>query len=221
MGAPAYFGSVDLTPITRLLHDASPVIASVKDNSGLRTAIASRTQVVFLLYGDIVTTPALVKRAKQAGRKVFVNLDMVDGLAQRPASLEFLRRTCAPDGVLTTRANICRAAHDFGMYGVLRFFMVDSFAYRQLGDQLKQSRADAVEILPGCIPRVVRWIRREQTIPIICGGLVCDLADVQAARFAGADAVATSDSGLWNLPTVDIPRQPPQLPPLTRPPARS
>jgi glycerol uptake operon antiterminator len=210
---------MDLKPIGRLLRAVDPVIASVKDNSGLRTALTSRTKVVFLLYGDVLTTPALVKTAKQAGRKVFVNLDMVDGLSQRPASLDFLHRTCAPDGILSTRANLCRTAHDFGMYGILRFFMVDSFAYRQLPDQLRLSRADAVEILPGCIPRVVRWIQREQTVPIICGGLVCDIADVQAARYAGADAVATSNSELWSLPTVGVPRKPPHLPPLTHPPA--
>lgn len=147
-----------------------------------------------------MTTPALVKAVKKTGRTVFVNLDMVDGLAQRPASLDFLAKTCAPDGILTTKAGLCRAAHNFGMYGILRFFMVDSFAYHQLPDQLKQSHADAVEILPGCVPRVVRWIRQEQSIPIICGGLVCDIADVQAARTAGAAAVATSDAQLWNLP---------------------
>lgn len=209
---------MDLKPIGRVLQDAAPVIASVKDDSGLRSALVSRASVVFLLYGDIMTTPALVKRAKRAGRTVFVNLDMVDGLAQRTASLDFLARTCAPDGILTTRAGLCRVAHDFGMYGILRFFMVDSFAYHQLPGQLKQSRADAVEILPGCVPRVVRWIRQEQTIPIICGGLVCDIADVRAARAAGANAVATSDSQLWNLPATPARSGPARRPAVDTPP---
>lgn len=177
----------------------SPVIASVKDDAGLTAALGSGCRMLFILYGDITTIEAIVRRAKSDGRSVLVNLDMVDGYATRSVAIRHLQRRTGADGILSSKAPLVRAAKDLGMLAVHRLFMIDSFAYHQLPEQVRASHADCLEILPGCMPRVIDWIRHDTELPLIAGGLVCDIGDVRAALRAGASAVATSNRELWSL----------------------
>ena len=189
-----------MTKVSELLHDR-PVIASIKDDAGLDRALASDCQTLFILYGDITNIESIVQRAKKDGSTVLVNLDMVDGYATRSVAIKHLQRRTHADGILSSKAVLVRAAKDLGMLATHRLFMIDSFAYHKLPDQLRTSQADCLEILPGCMPRVIGWIRGDTDLPLIAGGLVCDANDVVAALRAGAQWVATSDQDLWNLPT--------------------
>lgn len=176
------------------------MIASIKDDAGLAKALASECQTLFILYGDITNIESIVQRAKKDGRTVLVNLDMVDGYATRAVAIKHLQRRTRADGILSSKAILVRAAKELGMIAVQRLFMIDSFAYHQLPDQVRASQADCLEILPGCMPRVIGWIRGDTDLPLIAGGLVCDANDVAAAIRAGAEWVATSDQRLWGLP---------------------
>ncbi len=176
-----------------------PVIASVKDEAGLGKALGSPCQTLFILYGDITNIESIVQRAKRDGRTVMVNLDMVDGYATRPVALKHLQKRTHADGILSSKAVLIRAAKDLGMAAVHRLFMIDSFAFRQMPEQVRLSQADCLEILPGCVPRVISWIRADTDLPLIAGGLVCDAADVRSALRAGAQWVATSDQTLWDV----------------------
>ena len=60
-----------------------PVIAAVKDADGLSAALDSEVPVIFLLGGDILTVADAAARVRKAGKRVFVHLDLVDGLAAR------------------------------------------------------------------------------------------------------------------------------------------
>lgn len=195
------------------LLNAHPVIASVKDDAALETALASECKTLFILYGDITSIESIVQRAKRDGRSVLVNLDMVDGYATRSIAIKHLQRRTHADGILSSKAVLVRAAQDLGMVAVHRLFMIDSFAFHQLPAQAQASHADCLEILPGCIPRVLGWIRAKTDLPLIAGGLVCDEHDVSSALRAGAQWVATSDQTLWNL-RIERPSQ--TISPLTR-----
>ena len=101
--------------------------------------------------------------------------------------------------MLSTKSNLIRAAKRAGLVAVQRFFLVDSFSYHQLPRVVEQAGPDAIEILPGCMPRVITWLRDDTTVPVIAGGLVCDKADVVAALGAGAVAVASSNRDVWGM----------------------
>ncbi len=85
-----------------------------------------------------------------------------------------------------------------GLLSVHRHFMTDSMAFHNLERQVKQASPDAVELLPGCIPKVIGWLTETIQVPIIAGGLIHDIDDVDTALRAGATAVATSNAELWN-----------------------
>jgi glycerol uptake operon antiterminator len=176
-----------------------PVVASVKDTAALDAVLGSDRDVVFLLFGSVLDVADLVARAKDAGKTVLVDVDLLDGFAAREVVVEWLAAHTRADGVLSTRSTLVRAAKRAGLVAVQRFFLVDSFSYHQLPRVVEQARPDAVEILPGCVPRVLSWLRDDVDVPVIAGGLVCDKADVVAALGAGAVAVASSNREVWDM----------------------
>lgn len=186
------------TAILGALAD-DPVIASVKDADALDRVLASDRRIVFLLFGSVLDIEATVARCKAAGRTVLVDVDLLDGFSGRDIVVEWLATRTGADGVLSTKSGVVKAAKHAGLMAVQRFFLVDSFSYHQLPRVVAQSDPDAIEILPGCMPRVIGWLRTDLTTPIIAGGLVCDKADVMAALGAGALAVASSDRAVWSM----------------------
>jgi len=176
-----------------------PVIASVKDASALDEVLASDRGVVFVLYGSVLDVADVVDRAKDAGKTVFVDVDLLDGFSSREVVVTWIAEHTRADGVLSTKSNLVRAAKRAGLVAVQRFFLVDSFSYHQLPRVVEQAKPDAIEILPGCMPRVITWLRDDTAVPVIAGGLVCDKADVVAALGAGAIAVASSNRDVWGM----------------------
>lgn len=176
-----------------------PVIASVKDDAALDEVIASDRGVVFVLFGSVLDVVGIVDRAKDAGKTVLVDVDLLEGFAAREVVVTWLGEHTRADGVLSTKSNLVRAAKRAGLVAVQRFFLVDSFSYHQLPRVVEQAGPDAIEILPGCVPRVIEWLSADTRVPIIAGGLVCDKADVVAALGAGALAVASSNRDVWRM----------------------
>jgi glycerol uptake operon antiterminator len=60
-------------------------------------------------------------------------------------------------------------------------------------------RTDAIEIMPGIIPRVIGQINRQTNVPIIAGGLINTASDIEKILAGGAIAVSTSKVELWPL----------------------
>lgn len=178
---------------------SDPVIASVKDEKALLAALGSEHEVIFLLYGSLLDIEQTVETCKTAGKIVLVNLDFIDGLSSQDAAVDWLTSHTGADGVLSSKPSVVRAARRAGLAAVQRYFLVDSISYHQLARVLKQGDPHFVEILPGCVPRVIEWLRADISTPLIAGGLVCERSDVIAALGAGALAVATSDQLVWDM----------------------
>jgi glycerol uptake operon antiterminator len=176
-----------------------PVIASIKDEDGLRAVLHAPCPVVFVLFGSVMTIHGIVSALKKAGKTVFVDVDLLDGFSSKPITVDFLKAHTQADGVLSSKSIMVRAAKAAGLMAVHRLFLVDSFSYNNVSKQVKISQPDAIEILPGCMPRVISWVRDDTDIPLIAGGLVCDKEDVMAALGAGASAIASSNREVWRM----------------------
>ena len=182
--------------INALLSD-HPVIASIKDEDGLRAVLTAPCPVVFVLFGSVMSIRGIVETLKAAGKTVFVDIDLLDGFASKPVVIDFLRTNTRVDGILSAKAAMVRAAKTAGFLSIHRLFLIDSFSYNNLPKQVSVSGADAIEILPGCMPRVISWVCEDIDLPLIAGGLVCDKEDVIGALGAGATAVASSNRDVW------------------------
>ena len=174
-----------------------PVIAALKSDEGLEKAIASDCTTVFFLYGTILNIASHVERVKQAGKIVFVHADLIEGLTARDITADFIAQNTQADGIISTRPNIIRRAKALGMLTIQRFFLFDSLSFDTVLRQ--SSNADAVDLLPGTMPRVLERLKPQIRQPIIASGLLSDKQDVVAALSAGAQAVSTTKPELWEI----------------------
>ena len=183
--------------------EANPVIAAVKSDAGLQAAVEmEEIQVIFVLYGDVCTIPEILERIKAAGKKAMVHIDLIAGLSAKEISVEFIARQTRADGIITTKPALVRRAKELGIFEVLRFFVLDSLALKNLENlemQCGTSRPDFIEVLPGVMPKVLGRIAKVSRIPMIAGGLITEKEDVIAALSVGAIAVSSTNQDVWKL----------------------
>lgn len=183
--------------------EANPVIAAVKDDAGLQAAVEmEEIQVIFVLYGDVCTIPEILERIKAAGKKAMVHIDLIAGLSAKEISVEFIARQTRADGIITTKPALVRRAKELGIFAVLRFFVIDSLALKNIENlemQCGTSRPDFIEVLPGVMPKVLGRIAKVSRIPMIAGGLITEKEDVIAALSVGAIAVSSTNQDVWKL----------------------
>lgn len=184
--------------LLELLADG-PVIAAVKDEAGLAAALKSDVAVIFLLYGDVLTIGDTASRVHRAGKKVFVHLDLVDGLSSREIAADFVAKNTVADGVLSTKAALCRRAKELGLLSIQRFFLLDSMALKNIEHPPAHDPSDLIEVLPGLMPKMIRRIIGITGKPVIAGGLISDKEDVTGALGAGAVAVSTTNPAVWDM----------------------
>jgi len=190
---------MDSSHLAELLS-GDPIIAAVKDERGLRAALDSSTDVVFLLYGNILNLPELTERVHRAGKSAFVHLDLTDGLAGREIAADFVSRNTAAEGIISTKSPLIKRSRELGLIAIQRFFLLDSMALEGLEKDLSAKvPADFIEILPGLMPKMIRRLAGVTGKPIIAGGLISDKEDVIAALNAGAIAVSTTNQNVWTM----------------------
>ena len=181
--------------------EAAPIVAAVKDDSGLEMCLKSDADAVFILYGDICTIAEIVSKIKDAGKIAMVHMDLITGLSPRDISTDFIRKYTRADGIITTKVNLIAHAKEIGLATVLRYFVLDSMALINIERQSHQNREtqpDMIEILPGIIvPKMIRKICSMSRVPVICGGLIQEKEDVMHALASGAAAISTTSSDVW------------------------
>ena len=177
----------------------NPMIASVKTPAMLDKAIASPVEVIFMLSGNICELDEAVSKARDAGKKLALHIDLIEGMGKDYYALKYLSQNVKPDGIITTKANLVKYAREFGMFTIQRMFMLDSLCF---DNALKYNtgsgpRADAIEVLPGVIPSIIRELTELVRCPIIAGGLVRSKNDTIQSLKAGAVGISTSCEALW------------------------
>lgn len=185
-----------------------PLIAAVRHTSDLPRAAAAPVTVVFVLCGDINTSAQDIATLKQAGKTVFVHLDLVEGLGSDRAALRFLHRNLRPDGIISTRSQLVRFAAEENLLAIQRLFLVDGKSLETGISVVNSARPQAVEVLPGLMPDwVIRHLKASLTVPIVSGGLLRTRDDVEAALRTGVSAVSVSAPELWALPAAELLRE--------------
>lgn len=177
----------------------NPIIAAVNSLDKLDKAIASPCEIIFLLTGSIFNLQEMVNSIKVSGKIVYIHLDLIEGFSRNVCALKYINENIAPNGIITTKSSLIRAAKEMGLFSIQRLFMLDALSLESGINSIKTIRPDAVEILPGIMPRVTKTISTEANIPIITGGLISDKEDVIASIKAGAIGISTSKEEIWYM----------------------
>lgn len=176
------------------------VIPAVRDDAALKKALQSFHDIIFVLYGDILNLETHVNAIIKSGKLPFIHLDMIHGLANNPVVLDYFyrhfKRECA---VITTKNTMAKKAQEMGILVVQRYFMLDSLALESVSESIAKSGEDAIEIMPGILPRIIDYLSHRTTVPVIAGGLIQTAHDVERILASGAVAISTTRSELWAL----------------------
>lgn len=176
----------------------NPIIAAVRDDQGLNRSLEADVQTVFVLYGDICNIGTIVQRIKQAGKIAIVHADLINGLSGKEIAADFLHSSTQADGIISTRTNTLQRAKELGMITIFRVFVIDSMALDSLLG-VKNLRPDAIDILPGLMPGIIRKVRTVTGLPVLTGGLITEKQEVLQALEAGALAISSTSPAVWQM----------------------
>lgn len=179
--------------------DNSPVIAAVKNMEMLENAVNSPCEIIFMLSGDIFNLADAVKRAHEKEKMIFIHIDLIEGFSRDAVALRYIHENISPDGIISTKAGLIKIAKEMGMLTVRRFFIIDSLSLDNVVNATIAEKSDAIEIMPGVMPKIISKLKKKIKTPMIAGGLISEKEDVISALQAGANGVSTTAENVWNL----------------------
>ncbi len=181
------------------LLEANPIIGALPHMVLPNELEQRKIEVFFLLSGNIMEIHNRVSFLKDSGKKVFVHVDLIDGLAKDTAAIDYMQNHIKPDGIISTRSNLLRHGKEIGLLTVQRIFMIDSLSFESGIKMVESYKPDFVEVMPGIIPKAISEFKNKISSPVIAGGMITEKEDVIQALKAGAIAVSTSKRELWDL----------------------
>ena len=177
----------------------NPIIVSINDLDKLEIALKSPCEIIFLMTGNIFNLKEISSKVALANKSLYIYIDLIDGFSKDTWGLEYIIRNIQLDGIITSKQNLVKLSKDMGVFTIYRMFIPDSNALKQALNFIKTNHPHGIEMLPAPMPKVIKKIQNEITIPIIASGLVMDLSDVNTILEAGALAISTSNENIWYL----------------------
>lgn len=172
-------------------------IVAIKTSDELEKALFSSSKIIFILNSNICNIEEMTRKVKAQGKLCFVHLDMIQGLnAKDNYALTFLKENSFADGIITTKPQIAKIANRLGFLVILRCFIIDSMSFMTAFKLFNEPFIDAIEILPGVMPKIIKKITDKSPICVIAGGLISDLEDIEIALKNGAVAISTTKLSL-------------------------
>lgn len=191
---------VDLIMLkNKCIIDKNPIIAAVRDIKRMEEAGKSPIECIFLMTGDILTIEDCVKTARSYKKSIFLHVDLIKGVANDTEGVKYIAQRVKPDGIVSTKSHLIRMAKKEGLFAVQHFFLIDTHAYETSIRSILETEPDAIEIMPGLMPRVIADIKIKTEYPIVAAGLVKSRREAKKVIDAGAHAVAIGEPELWTL----------------------
>lgn len=175
-----------------------PVVPTSITSDSFYESLNTPAKAVFCQQGTtLATVSQQISEAHNAGKSIFLCIDLIDGLGKDRDGVEYLA-DCGADGVITTRGQLIRYGKQVGLLTVQKFFVLDSLSLSDTRDIIAVTRPDSIMIAPGVVGKVIEKFSRFST-PVIAGGLIEIKNEVEEALRYGAAAITTSCPALWHL----------------------
>ncbi|HEY1730196.1 MAG TPA: glycerol-3-phosphate responsive antiterminator [Terriglobales bacterium] len=181
-----------------LLLDRTRIIPAVRSTEFLELSSMAPGKIVYFLFGNPENTAEMMERIAGAGKVPIVNIDLAAGLSRDQAAVSYLAHRQV-QGIISTHPEPLRAARDLGLFAIKRTFLLDSAAVESAVRSLEQFMPDALEVLPGmAAPHIIRRLQEMYpALPVIAGGLITTLREIETLVDLGIHAVSVSDHRLW------------------------
>lgn len=172
-------------------------IAAVQKETDLDVALRGKVNVVFLLTGSLLNVQQLTDRIKAAGKHVFLHMEFIEGIAPDRSGVAYIAQHVKPTGIISTKSMVIKAAKECGLLAIQRIFLIDRNAVLRGIKAVELSSPDAIEVMPGIMPRIIREMTNMTPLPIIAGGLVANQHEIDEGLEAGALGVSVGSTDLW------------------------
>lgn len=171
-----------------------PAIRKIEDFEKMLDS--SYTYGVFLDL-HISRLKSIFQLAEKHQKKMFLHIDLVQGLKSDEYATEYICQEVKPYGIISTKGNVILKAKQKGVKATQRIFILDSNSLEKSFSLIERTQPDYIELLPGLMPKVIANVRNRTNKQIFAGGLIDTIEEVEQAIAAGAAAITTSNKALW------------------------
>lgn len=91
--------------------EQTQIIPAVRNAENLAAALASPIKIVYLLFGNPMTIPDMLKTVQDCGKLPLVNADLLQGFSRDAFAVEYLAH-CGTAGIISTNHETLKAARD-------------------------------------------------------------------------------------------------------------
>lgn len=171
-----------------------PAIRSMKDMEKFLNMDYERCVLLDTHIGHL---QGVLEQMKKHQKEVMLHIDLIKGLSNDEAAVEYVIQQYKPHGIISTKSKIIKRAKKLNTLTILRVFILDSTALSRSIELIKQSDPDLVEVLPGVATKVIKEISDKTGKRIIAGGLINTKEEIDLAIESGAQYVTSSDITIW------------------------
>ena len=176
-----------------------PVIAGINNDELLERLGTSSCEIAYILYGDICNIHDIVDKVISYGKIPIVHIDLVNGLASREISVDFIKTYTNAAGIISTKPHLIKRGNELDLITIQRFFMIDRTNYQNIKRHVKETSPDIVEVMPAGLTKMIEYVREEiGDRTMIASGLVVEKSYVTGALSAGAIAISTTNTDIWD-----------------------
>lgn len=173
-----------------------PASSNLKD---FERFLKSPFEIGVFLEMHIAQLKNINEMAKRHGKKMIYHVDMIQGIKSDDYATEFICQEFKPYGLISTKSNVILKAKQKKVKAIQRVFLIDSHALEKSYRLVEKTKPDYIEILPGAMDWMIKEVKTRLDIPVFAGGLIRTKEEVHHALEAGAMAITTSKTDLWDL----------------------
>ena len=180
------------------LLEENPVIAAVKNDEQLDLAVNSSAQIIFVLFGDVMNIKKISEIIASKNKMGIIHIDLVEGFTNKEVVIRYVKEETRFDGIISTKPQVIKLAKKYDLVGVQRVFIFDTISLNTVKNHMI-SECDAIEVLPGIIPKVLGIISKYSNKPVVAGGLIETKEEVMQALSSGATCISTTKKEIWEM----------------------
>lgn len=180
------------------LLEENPIIAAVKNEEQLDLAVNSSAEIIFVLFGDVMSIKKISEVIESKNKIGIIHIDLVEGFTNKEVVVRYIKEETSFHGIISTKPQVIKLAKKYNLVGIQRVFIFDTLSLNTVKNHMI-SECDAVEVLPGIIPKVLGIISKYCNKPVVAGGLIETKEEVMEALSSGATCISTTKKEIWDM----------------------
>lgn len=172
------------------------VIPVISDFKAFEKFLLTNISWCILMDFHINHMEEAISKIHQYNKHCFVHMDMIHGIASDEYGTQFICQRLKTDGIISIKPKVIEMAKKNHKLAVLRLFMIDTRSIEKGCAMANKLKPDFLEVLPATTKNGIYRIKQQTNIPVIAGGLLESINDIEVCLKQGAQAVTSSSLSL-------------------------